>query len=92
MHGPKNKKDNDDDDDDDDTGPSPMLQRLALRIYFEFLSKYQRMYIFACILNSVRQKLGYHFTVIVSNFLSIEQAGLMLGNDSVRISAGNRIS
>jgi hypothetical protein len=70
-----------------------MLQRLALRVYFEFLSKYHRMYIFACIRNSVRQKLGYHFRVVfVSKLLSIEQAGLVLGKESVRISIGDGIS
>ena len=70
-----------------------MLQRLVLRMYFEFLSKYHRMYIFAFICNFVKQKLGYYFTlVIASKLLSIEQAGLVLGKDSVRISVGNRIS
>jgi len=70
-----------------------MLQRLALRIYFEFLSKYHRMYIFECFCNSLRQKIWYHFrVVVVSKLLSMEKAGLVLGKDSVRISVDNRIS
>jgi hypothetical protein len=70
-----------------------MLQRLALRIYFEYLSKYHRMYVFACLCNSLRQKIWYHFTVvIVSKLLSMEKAGLVLRKVSIRISVDNLIS